>query len=378
MNTTLWTCIFWVAATIICYTYFGYPLWLWLRSQWRPLPVHRDSFLPFISIVLVVRNEQDVLDKKLQSLLSLPYGTDQMEIVVVSDASSDGTVGILKKYCSEPKIRYLLTPDRRGKAGGLNDAIALARGEIVIFTDARQVVEANAVRYLLENFADPSVGCVTGDLLLGDPACSDPSRGLGIYWRLEKKMWELESLSGSAVGVTGAFYAARRECLPVLPAETVLDDVYIPMAIARQGKRVVLESRAKAWDAALFAPAQEWTRKVRTLSGNYQLLRLQPWLLSHSNPLRFEFISHRLLRLAVPFLLMATLIATIILPGPLYRLALGLQLGFYVLSAANFAPLKNNRVARLAHSAFIFVLMNAAAAAALAKLLTRRQIAWKN
>ena len=210
-------------------------------------------------------------------------------------------------------------------------------GEIVVFTDVRQTLEPGSLRVLVEDFADPQVGCVSGELMLGDPDAGEKNRGMGLYWRIEKTIRELESASGSVVGATGAFYGVRRALLEPIPPETLLDDVYIPMQVVHAGKRVVFEPKARAWDLADQGTEREFARKVRTLSGNYQLLQLQPWLLSGENPIRFEFVSHKILRLVVPFALVAALVACAFLPQPVYRAALVLQIAFYALSLAGLA-----------------------------------------
>ena len=133
-------------------------------------------------------------------------------------------------------------------------------------------------RLLVENFADPAVGCASGELMLGDPNSGEAVKGMGLYWRIEKKIREWESASGSVVGATGALYAVRRSLLVAVPPETILDDVYIPMQVARQGARVIFDPRARAWDLPDLGTGREFARKVRTLSGNYQLLQLLPWL----------------------------------------------------------------------------------------------------
>jgi cellulose synthase/poly-beta-1,6-N-acetylglucosamine synthase-like glycosyltransferase len=189
--------VFWAAGALIGYTYAGYLAWLWVRSQWRPWPVQRGTIQPRISIVMVVRNEEQVLRTKLENLLELDYPQEQTELVVVSDGSTDSTEAILHEYARNPRVQVVLNQVSQGKASGLNDALQVAQGEIVIFTDARQTIEPGAVRVLLENFADPQVGCVSGELMLGDPATGEKSQGMGWYWRIEKKVRELESASGS-------------------------------------------------------------------------------------------------------------------------------------------------------------------------------------
>ena len=303
---------------------------------------------------MVVRNEEAVIARKLENLLTLDYPQAKLDVVVVSDGSSDRTPAILADYARDSRVRTrlrtLMKPASEGKAAGLNDAIKLATGEVLLFTDARQQIESSALRLLIENFADPDVGAASGELMLGDPANGETGKGMGLYWRIEKKIRELESASGSVVGATGAIYCARRTLLDasLLPEGTILDDVLLPMQIVRKGSRVIFDSRARAWDSPDLGEGREFSRKVRTLSGNYQLLQLAPWLLSSQNAIRFEFISHKLSRLAVPFALLALLIASIFLPQPFYRAALGAQLAFYALSLAALAG-RQDRPA-LAHS----------------------------
>ncbi len=370
------TWFFWGGAAVIFYAYVGYAVWLWLRSRWRAKPVELAPVTPSVTLVMVVRNEARVLEGKLRNLLDLHYPEERCEVVVVSDGSSDGTNEILARYAGHERLRSLVNQQARGKAAGLNDAIGAARGEIVVFTDARQHLEADAVRLLVENFADPSVGCASGELMLGDPAAGEAIRGMGLYWKFEKRVREMESLSGSVVGATGALYAVRKSLLVTVPTETILDDVYIPMNVVRQGFRVVFDPRARAWDVADQGTGREFNRKVRTLSGNYQLLQLAPWLLSGSNPLRFEFVSHKLIRLIVPFALGATLVASMMLRQPIYRIALVLQIAFYALSFLVVAQMKRGLLARMADAAFTFVILNSAAVVAFANFVTGRKAAW--
>jgi biofilm PGA synthesis N-glycosyltransferase PgaC len=375
MTRMLWMSIFWGSAAVIAYTYFGYPGWLWLRGRWRRKAVVRAPYLPFVSIIMVVRNEEQVLERKLENLLTLDYPSALVQLVVVSDGSTDRTDAILREYASSPRVNVVLNQLSRGKASGLNDALELAHGEVVVFTDARQEIERVALRQLMENFADPQVGCVSGELMLGDPKTGETSEGVGIYWTIEKRIRELESVSGSVVGATGALYAIRRGLLSPIPAETILDDVYLPMQVVRQGFRVVFDLRARAWDCDLGAE-REFRRKVRTLSGNYQLLQLAPWLLTSANPIRLEFVSHKLLRLIVPFALAGILLTSVILRAPVYRVALVLQLAFYGSSLLAIMQLKQGLLARVAAAVFTFVMLNTAAVVAFANFVSGRKAAW--
>jgi poly-beta-1,6-N-acetyl-D-glucosamine synthase len=369
--------VFWAAAAIIAYCYFGYPAWLWLRSRCWPRPVRAAPHTPSLSVVMVVRNEAAVLERKIQNLLAVDYPPELSEVVVVSDGSTDASHRILNYYAADRRVRVILNADSRGKAAGLNDAIAAARGEIVVFTDARQQIERNALRLLASQFADPLVGCASGELMLGEPDSGEVIRGVGLYWRIEKFVREMESASGSVVGATGALYAVRRELVVPVPAGTILDDVYIPMHVARRGFRVIFVPSARAWDLADQGAGNEFSRKVRTLSGNYQLVQLAPWLLSRSNPLRFEFISHKLFRLLAPFGLVAAFFASLALAQlRFYWIALVMQLAFYALSVISVTKLAKGPLARVADAAGTFVVLNSAALVAFVKFITGRRVAW--
>ena len=369
--------VFWMSATFIAYTYLGYPLWLWIRSRWCRKPVRSGPYIPFLSIIMIVRNEEKVLPRKLRNLLDLNYPDESLEIVMVSDGSTDSTNQILSEHTANPRVRVILNPQQQGKAAGLNAAMSSVRGEIVVFTDARQQIEPDAIRVLVENFADPEIGCASGELMLGDPETGEAEQGMGMYWRIEKAVRELESAVGSVVGATGAIYGVRRKLLVNVPDEAILDDVYIPMHVVRRGARVIFDPRARAWDSPDQGTAQEFTRKVRTLSGNYQLLQLAPWLLTSANPLRFQFVSHKVLRLVVPFALLATLLASFLTPGVFYRGAVILQLAFYTLSFLGLAHfLRRGPLARVADAARTFVLLNSAATVAFANFVAGRKAAW--
>jgi cellulose synthase/poly-beta-1,6-N-acetylglucosamine synthase-like glycosyltransferase len=375
--------VFWIAALLVGYAYLGYPLWLWVRSRWSPRPVRRGVLEPDLSVIMVVRNEEGVIAEKIENLLALDYPAEKLEIVVVSDGSTDGTTTILQNFAAGEsnssngqRVRVVLKAASQGKAAGLNEAVKQANGEVLLFTDARQQIETGALRRLMENFADPEVGCVSGELLLGHRETGETGKGMGLYWRIEKKIRELESASGSVVGATGAIYCARKALFEELPEGTILDDVLVPMQVVRKNSRVLFDSRARAWDSPDLGQSREFARKVRTLSGNYQLLQLAPWLLKSENPIRFEFISHKLMRLFVPFALLALLIASLFVAQPFYRVALAGQLAFYGLSLVAMAGLKIGPLSRVADAARTFVVLNSAAVVAFINFVTGRKAIW--
>ncbi|MGC2172349.1 MAG: glycosyltransferase family 2 protein [Candidatus Sulfotelmatobacter sp.] len=378
--------LFWSAAGVVFYAYLGYAAWLWVWSHLSPKPVLRGANEPLLSIVMVVRNEESTLPRKLNNLAALNYPPKRMEFVVVSDGSSDKTSEILSQAAPDERFRIVISPEPKGKACRLNEALAVAAGEILVFMDARQEIEPDALRLLMENFTDSTVGCVSGELMLGDPASGEAEKRMGVYWRIEKKIRALESASGSVVGATGALYAARRSLLAPIPPETILDDLLWPLQVTRRGARVVFDSRARAWDDPDLGAEKEFRRKVRTLTGNYQLLQIAPWVLSGANPLRFRFVSHKLVRLAVPFALAALLVASAAIPQPLYRAAFIMQLAFYALSLfalsnralSNQAPSNRPRgpFTRIANAALTLIVLNSAAVVAFANFVTGRKEVW--
>lgn len=368
--------IFWLSAAGIAYTYAGYPLWLWILARCRPWPVRRGAIEPRISILMVVRNEEAVLRDKLRNLLDLDYCSELCQIVVVSDGSEDGTADILREYGANPRVTALLNQLPASKARGLNEGMQLVTGDFVVFTDARQKIEPQAIKLMMENFADTDVGAVSGELMLGDPAAGESGKGMGLYWRMEKKIRELEAGSGSVPGATGALYAVRRELLGEVPPETILDDVFIPMSVVRQGFRVVFDPRARAWDSPNLGTTREFRRKVRTLTGNYQLLQLAPWLLREKNPIRFEFVSHKLMRLVAPFALIALLISSLFTGGLFYRSLFCMQTVFYGAGMLGWSGWELGPLSSITGPAFTFASLNVAALVAFTNFVTGDKSVW--
>ena len=305
--------LFWLSLLTIFYAYAGYAILLRLLAGARSRSYVRSTFTPRVSVVMVVHNEERNLAAKLANLAALEYPRELLQIVVASDGSTDRTNAILDGAAGQ--VTAVVLAEKRGKAAALNLAVQQATGEILVFCDARQEIDLDTLRELTSCFADPEIGAVSGELLLVDAKGRATGDALGIYWRIEKMVRKLESATGSVVGVTGCIYALRRELFVDLPEGTILDDVLVPMNAARAGRRVIFLPTAIARDRIFAQPGREFARKVRTLTGNYQLLSLAPWLMTSSNPLLFRFISHKLLRLLAPFLLVVLLIASALAQG---------------------------------------------------------------
>lgn len=355
----LWEIGFWSAAALVAYTYVGYPLLIAVLARLRPQPVHADtSFAGSVSIVLCVHNEEKRLTARLAELVQLLAAAQRPgEIIVVSDGSTDGTAELARHYADE-RVRVIELPANVGKAAALSQGVAAAQHDILVFADVRQRWDAQALEHLLRNFADPRIGGVSGELVL--ESAPGVLAGVGLYWRYEKWLRRQESRLHSQVGVTGAICAVRRSLFRPIPPGTLLDDVYWPLCVVMQGYRVVHDRTAQAFDCLPDKPRDEFRRKVRTLSGNYQLLtRLPTALLPWCNPVWFAFLSHKILRLAVPWALLVMLLCCLGLATPLYLLLLTVQLAGYLLGLLGLTRLGAR--GKLTAAAGSFLVLNTAA-----------------
>jgi cellulose synthase/poly-beta-1,6-N-acetylglucosamine synthase-like glycosyltransferase len=364
--------LFMATAALIAYTYVGYPLFMFLWSRFHPGPWHRSEIYPTISVIMAVHNGAAALPEKIAHLFTLDYPENRLELIVVSDGSTDGTNKILVAV-TDPRFVPIICTEHRGKASAVNEGIRRAGGDILVFVDIRPRLEQNSLRELVSNFADLRVGCAAGELCLSTDDHDGGTRAVGgLYWRYEQWMRKCETLIDSPVGVYGGFYAVRRECATLLPEGLILDDMYQPLSVTRQGWRSVLDERARVWDVWPRTSTHEFRRKVRTLAGNYQLVQLAPWLLSHENRLWFQLVSHKLLRLMTPFLLLFLLALNgVLYSSPPYSALLLGQVLFYQLSVLGLIwdiPV----LRRVSGPASAFVLLNAAAAVALFKFTFRR------
>lgn len=325
---------FWGALVILAYTYLGYPLLIGTLAWLFPRKVRRGPYEPRVVVVIVAYNEAARIGRKLDTCIGVDYPVEKLRIIVASDGSVDGTNDIVSTY-ADHRVTLLAFPQRRGKAACLNDAIATADEDIVVLTDARQRFDAQAIRHLAENFADPEVGAVSGELMFETDGITEFGEGVDAYWRYEKFIRKQESRLHSVVGATGALYALRRGCFRRFPEDTILDDVVIPMNIVMAGSRVVFESRARVYDLPSHDHRQERLRKVRTLAGNFQLIVAQPqFFYPLRNPIFLQLVSHKILRLLGPYFMVTLLLTNLILihRAAVFRYFLAAQFFAYALA----------------------------------------------
>jgi cellulose synthase/poly-beta-1,6-N-acetylglucosamine synthase-like glycosyltransferase len=368
--------LFWGALTIIFYTYLGYPLLMYLRSRHEPDIWRQQRTLPSVSIIVAVHNGARVLKNKIDELRALDYPKNLIEFIVVSDGSNDGTDRILEE---QSVVKSIINHERRGKAAALNSGMKNATGDILLFLDIRPQVTSTSLNVLLTNFADPAIGCAGGQVLLREDGHDQVTKAVGtLYWRYEQWIRNCESRVDSATGVYGGFYAVRRTLATVLPEDTILDDMLQPLSIVRQGYRSVIDVRAVVYDVWPKSAQNEFNRKVRTLAGNFQLIRLAPWLLTRKNRVRFQLISHKLFRLLVPALVVMVAISSAMLSfhSKWYVAIVSAQLIFYSLAA--FGALGHIPVVfQIAGACRAFCILNCAAIVGFYRFLFTRGPLWK-
>ena len=355
--------VFYISITFIVYVYLGYPLllWFWRRIACRTVQKHlsganaspagrgeQEKYEPSVSIIVAAYNESASIEGKILNLLALDYPAQKLQIILSLDGPTDDTELVARKY-ETARMRVLALKHHGGKAEALNNAAAKATGTILVFADARQLLDRTAVRELVSNFEDVSVGAVTGELMLLDEFGKEAHDAVSLYWRYEKTLRSMESDIHSTMGATGALYAIRRDLYLPIPNHTILDDVAIPMNAVLGGRRVVFDRAARAYDFVAASPAKEFARKVRTLTGNFQLLQQMPDLLvPWRNPVFIQFVSHKIGRLLVPYFLIMLFASNVFLKGTAYRAILAFQCVWYFLACTGAVLIKRQHSKQVA------------------------------
>lgn len=302
-----------ISVLLLGYAYAGYPAAIWLLARMRERPVRKGRFDGGVAILIAAHDEADTLPRKLENLLALAATEPIREIWIGLDGCTDGTGErvreLLARRGNSGLVQVLEFERQRGKAAVLNDLMAKATQPVLVMMDARQRVEAGAIPRLLENLADPQVGVVSGALGY-ESADGAAQQGAESYWGYEKFIRRCESRFWAVPGATGALYAIRRELCGPIPENTLVDDVLIPMRAVLKGFRCLFEPSARVFDLPTARFGQERLRKRRTLAGIWQIGRLEPDVYSfRANPIAFQWISHKFLRLLTPFFVAAALAA---------------------------------------------------------------------
>ncbi len=363
-----------VAAGAACfYCVLGYPLILWLLASFRTKPVTTDAELRSVSVLIAVYNGAGFIAEKLDSILGSDYPLELIDVIVVSDGSTDETDELVAGYATRG-VR-LIRVARGGKPAALNAGIAHCTGEILVLTDARQRLDRDSLRELVSCFGDESVAVASGELIIEDSQTRE-KRTVGLYWRYES--WIRQNLSrfDSMLGATGPFYAIRRNLFQPIPTETLLDDMYLPMTAFLRGYRLVMNDRAKAYDVAMDVPT-EFRRKVRTLAGNYQLMWLLPSILTFRNRMLSHYISYKVSRLFLPYFFLALFVSSFYLPMPWRLVVVAGQAALYLLAIVDPWIPAGSVLKRLSNPCRVFGSFLLAAVYALKIFFVPPQDLWK-
>jgi biofilm PGA synthesis N-glycosyltransferase PgaC len=372
--------IFWTCFLLVVYTYVLYPALLFLAASiaqfWRGAgrPIETGP-LPAVSMIIPAHNEERHLPAKLANLATLQYPKDRLEILFVSDGSTDATNEMLR-CAADTNTTLLVLPTRGGKSAALNQGVDQARHNILVFSDAATLFEPDAVSQLVHHFADPRVGVVCGALQFQASAESRQTEGL--YWRYESLLRRMEAHIGVTLTASGAIYALRRECFVPLSTDTLVEDLVVPMTARRLGFRVLYDPEARGTDFAASTVAGEFARRVRIATGSFRALGVL--LQGPLDPVTaFAFVSHKLLRWTLPFLLIGMLVSSAtLLDSSLYRALFALQVLFYGWGLVGCLFRKHIQGIRFALMAYYLLAIHLAFLVGFVRyLFGRREIEWR-
>ncbi len=371
-----WTkLIFWLSLSVPVYAYFGYPLMLLLMRNVFRRPVLKRPFEPAVTLLIPAYNEAPSIAAKIKNSLALEYPVDKLEILIACDGPQDGTVEIARSMADGVRVRVLDFKKNRGKILAMNDAVREARGEILVFSDATALLYPDALKWLIANFADPAVGAACGRYTVIRAGEVGIGKSEDFYWKYETFLKTQESQIDSMLGSHGHLHAIRREIYPYPLAGTINDDYIISISVLAKGYRAVFEPAAIGYEEA--TEMAGFGRRVRIMAGNLQQLREIKGLLRPLRPMPlFFFLSHKAIRLAVPFAMVAALLANLLLLwSPFYLALFWLQIVFYTLAIVGARIPLRPKILLLP---YYFSMMNAAVFFGLYHTLTsRRGMAWK-
>lgn len=370
--------VFWVTFGFILYVYLGYPLVLWLASRFSQ-PGKKDlNWFPSVPLIIAAHNEEDVLQDKLENSLKIDYPRDRLEVIVVSDGTTENTSTIARSFSQEGILLHEIVP-RGGKTRALNLAVNTVSSDILVLSDANTMYQPDALRKLVRHFADSTVGAVSGDVRLVN-AADTHAFSETIYYHYERWLQGLGSRVCSMIGTDGGMYAISRKLFQ-RPSDTIiLDDFVISMNVARAGYRVVYEPEAVALEKGTPTSLEEFRRKIRIVAGGLQAMKLGEGLPKLNQPLLiFGYLSHKLFRWLVPvFLILLFTVALVLSAERIYFLAFGGQVLFYggaILYAKNALGLQNVKWMGIS---YYFSLVNYAALMGLWKeLMGSETVLWQ-
>ncbi len=379
--TLFWTFVLFGSGAVCAYVYTGYPALIYLLARWRPRPVRKGPVRPPVTIIVAAHNEDEVIDDKIRNSLDLEYPGESLEVLVGSNNSSDRTDEIVAGWQERDGRVRLVAIERQGKAFALNRCAEVATGEILVFTDANTLLDEGSLIQLVENYADPEVGAVTGNKRAQKDAASDAtSEGEGVYWRYEMWQKQMESTFGSCYIGDGSYHSIRRELYVPITDPARGDDISISTRAVLQGYRLIFEPGAVVRERASRGAGNEIRRKMRITNRSLRALFGLGGRLWTSGFYSVELISHKVLRHLVPFFLLAMLVSNLALVGAhaVFALLLAGQLAFYGLALAGLCLRETGwGRSKVFWIPFYFVFVNwAALLGVLSMMRGKRAVTW--
>ena len=375
--------LFWLSLFIVFYTYVGYGVVLYILVRIRRLikgeriPPGMDQEFPSLTLIIAAYNEASIIEEKIRNTLDLSYPKEKLQLLFITDGSSDSTPELISKY-SEIKLMHI--PARSGKIQAIHRAMHEVHSEVVVYTDANTFLNKEALLLIARHYADPTIGAVSGEKRVMQDELSDATAGEGFYWKYESTLKKWDSELYSVVGAAGELFSVRRSLYKPVESDTILDDFMISMLIAQQGYRIVYEPTAYASESSSDNIHEELKRKVRIAAGGIQsILRLKKLLNPFAFPmLSFQYISHRVLRWTItPFLLILALILNIaivaISGGLFYTLILIAQVTFYLLAFSGWMLEKRKIKVKALFVPYYFCIMNYAVLAGINRYIKGSQ-----
>lgn len=363
--------LFWVSVLAVGFAYFGYGALLWLLAKfWTKESIKNRKNLPSVTFIIAAYNEEQSIEGKLRNVLGLDYPRDKVDVIVGSDASSDRTDEIVRRWAGE-RVELLRLEDRAGKTAVQNACAERAAGEILVFTDATTVLDRASLREMLANFADPEVGCVGARLIYENNGKTQVGKGGVAYWSYETQIKLWESQFNSLIGVSGCYYAVRKVIYEPI-ALNLISDFVVALDTVRKGYRVRFEALAVCYEETLADVTGEIAMRIRVAVRTYYALWARRMLL---NPLRYGFFSfqllaHKILRYLVgPMALVAFLSNMLLIDDTLYLSFFAAQLAFYAAAAVGFLEYKTKGELGLLSRPYYLIVVNYAAMVALARFL---------
>lgn len=360
---------FFVFASLLVYTFLGYPVILWLLSLLIGKNPDKADIFPTVSLIVSAYNEESIIKEKILNCLELDYPKDKLEIIVASE-SNDKTNNIVKEYQLSGIVLHSF-PGRQGKASTLFRTVPKANGEIIVFSDANAIYKKDAIKKLVRNFNDSRIGCVSGQLKYSNPDKSASGSGEGLYWKYEMRLKKLESRVFSLLGANGSIFAIRKKLYLPMTQERG-DDFELPIRIRQQEYGVVLEPQAVSWEKSTSTAKEEFNRKVRIIAWNMKScsLLIVECLRKKKVALVFQLVSHKFLRWLFPIFAMGMLVTNIFLAGLFFRVLLLAQVFFYVSAFIGYVlDMKRAKVPRILIVPYYFCLIHVAAIAGMYRLM---------